>query len=120
MTISWFFSLLVVQVCSQSNNTFTQYAYRGGDAPVLGNPNPTYCNYVPAVVLDGGTRTFWCSNNAHGKIPGDHIWYARGESVDGAYAAKSIVFGPTGKASDFDGEHTCDPAVVATEGTYYL
>jgi hypothetical protein len=116
------FSLLIAQVWSQNSSTsFTQYAYRGGDTPVLGNPNPGYYNYVPAVVLDGGIKVFWCSNNVPGSpIPGDHIWYAHGETVDGAYGAKSMVFGPTGGASDFDGEHTCDPALVANAGTYYL
>lgn len=100
--------------------TWTVGGARGGDTPVL--EHKSY-DYAPSIIHDGVYRMWWC-----GGIAGDHILYAEATKLDGPWhshgseAVNSFddVFQPTGGATDFDGQHTCDPSVVRVDGTYYL
>jgi hypothetical protein len=114
------YSCTLVVRADPSQGNFTGLAYRGGDAPVLGNPNPAYYNYVPSIIIDGGYRTFWCSNCPDCPSPGDHVWHSVGDGLAGPFGPKSVVMSPTGIPTDFDGEHTCDPSIIAVDGAYYL
>jgi hypothetical protein len=88
-----------------------------------GGPAAPY-NYAPSVLeIDGRYRVWWCSQLPGVPRPGDQILYATSASPNGPFtgpdgAPADEVFGnsPTG----FDSLHTCDPSVIAVNGTYYL
>jgi hypothetical protein len=96
-----------------------------GSAGVIasGGPSAPY-NYAPSVLeVDGRYRMWWCSQLPGVPRPGDQILYATSASPngpftgpDGAPADEVFGNGPTG----FDSLHTCDPSVIAVDGTYYL
>ena len=87
-----------------------------------GGPAAPY-DYAPTVMKAGGQyRMWWCSQLPAAR-PGDQILYAESASANGPFAAPGgapaiQVYGnsPVG----FDSLHTCDPSVIAVNGTYYL
>jgi len=94
-----------------------------GGVIASGGPLAPY-NYAPTIMVAGGQyRMWWCSQLPGVPRAGDQILYATATSPDGPFAAPDgapgdLVFGnsPTG----FDSLHTCDPSVLAVNGTYYL
>lgn len=88
-----------------------------------GGPQAPY-NYAPAIMATGGQyRMWWCSQLPGAPRPGDQILYATASSPDGPFAAPDgapadQVFGNS--PAGFDSLHTCDPSVLAVNGTYYL
>ncbi len=98
--------------------TWTTEGPRGGDAVVLSHVS---YDYAPTVMHDGVYRMWWC-----GGIAGDHILYAEATALNGPWhghastKAYDDVFQPTGDATGFDGEQTCDPSIVRTDGVYYM
>jgi hypothetical protein len=61
-------------------------------------------------------RMWWCG----GGVEGDYVMYAEAAALNGPWSAARAVFKPTGRKTDFDGVHTCDPSIVRADGAYYM
>ncbi|MBB4684657.1 hypothetical protein BJY18_002142 [Amycolatopsis jiangsuensis] len=101
----------------------TTSSRQSGHEVAAGTADAVY-NYGPtAMVEDGRTRLWWCSQYGSAPPPGDDILYAEAGSPDGPFtgpgggAPAAVLSGAPGK---FDGVHTCDPSVLRVGGTYYL
>ncbi|MEV4597622.1 beta-xylosidase [Amycolatopsis sp. NPDC049253] len=81
-------------------------------------------NYGPtAMVENGKTRLWWCSQYGSAAPPGDDILYAEAPSADGPFTGPgggAPIAVLSGSPGAFDGVHTCDPSVLRVGGTYYL
>jgi hypothetical protein len=111
------------QSTPQAISLVTDHTRGSADVIASGGPSAPY-NYAPSVLeVDGQYRMWWCSQLPGVPRPGDQILYATSASPngpftgpDGAPADEVFGNGPTG----FDSLHTCDPSVIAVNGTYYL
>ncbi len=99
-------------------------AGRQSQGVVGGGAEDAVYNYGPtAMVENGRTRMWWCSQYSSAPPPGDDILYAEAPTANGPFtgpgggAAIPVLSGSPGH---FDGMHTCDPSVLRVGGTYFM
>jgi hypothetical protein len=103
--------------------TLTTADARHHNKIAAGGPAAPY-NYAPSLIVDGGrTKMWWCSQLPGAGPAGDDILYATAATPNGPFKGPSgkpadAVF--SGRGTDFDAVHTCDPSVIRVNGTYYL
>jgi len=91
--------------------------------------NYPFYDYAPDLIYEHGVfHLFWCGGVPDPPTSGDHILHAQSTSLLGPYHSSwssiansyDVSLTATGSPTGFDGQHTCDPAVLKIGSTYYL
>lgn len=82
---------------------------------------PGYYDYIPSVMLDGGTYKMWWCGDSPNRPYNDNIYYSDAAQLSGPWSTPALVLSPRGSVNQYyDSGHTCDPSVVKHNGVYYM
>jgi hypothetical protein len=125
-TFSGILTRLATLACIVSASAFAQFSVTTTQyAQTAFIRNTNGYDFVPSVMFDGKYRMWWCGSRPN--YPGDYIFYAEASNINGPWTSPGSnvpnsflpVLAPL-RDGKFDSEHTCDPTVVRSGGTYFM